>query len=170
METRNISFSKFISFLVKMIKLLVILFMIKLSLLFLLSFLSNYLPIHPLLCLTLPPTVKYIYVWLNLFYYLVLLTVESSLAPSPLLASAETEFSLKEADIKPYEKGENLKNFYHSKFLSSQCHFKYYLHITLCLSCVGMHRLQTQIKTILENYVHCNTQPFCAGGDTDDPG
>ena len=105
-----------------------------------------------------------------MFYYFVLLTVESSLAPSPFLASAETDCSLKEADSKPYEKGENLNDFYHSKFFTSQCPFEYYWNITLYLSFVGMHWLQTQIKTILENYVHCNTQSFCEGGDTDNLG
>ena len=45
-----------------------------------------------------------------------------------------------------------------------------YLNTTLYLSFVSMRWLQTQIKTILENYVHCNIQSFCVGGDTDDPG
>ena len=103
-----------------------------------------------------------------MFYCFVLLSVESSLAP--LVASAETKSSLKEADIKPCEKGENLNDFYHSKFVTSQCHFEYYSNITWYLSFVGICWLQTQIKTILENYVHCNTQSFCVGGDTEDPG
>ena len=103
----------------------------------------------------------------NLFYYFVLLTVESSLAPSPLLASAETDCSLKEADIKPYDKDEHLNDFYYSKLFTSQCPFEYYLNITLYLSLVSMHWLQTQIRTIL-NYVRC--QSFCEGRDMDNPG
>ena len=59
---------------------------------------------------------------------------------------------------------------YHSKFVTSQCHFEHYSNITLYLSFVGICWLQTQIKTILENYVPCNTQSFCVGGDTGDPG